>query len=104
MFSRLFVEKDDEQNLSEQINIENVDIAKATEQALLGGTFNFKWLGIMTQILNGVIGILPLEQLKKFKSIFLINDNQMRKYIPIKYTWDKNHPNYEPPIKRSRSS
>ena len=24
--------------------------------------------------------------------------------VPIKYTWDKNHRNYEPPIKRSRSS
>ena len=36
MFSHLFEEKDDEQNLNERINIENVDIAKATEQALLG--------------------------------------------------------------------
>ena len=36
VFSHLFEEKDDEQNLSTQINIENVDVAKATEQALLG--------------------------------------------------------------------
>ena len=36
VFSHLFEEKDDEQNLNEQINIENVDVAKATEQALLG--------------------------------------------------------------------
>ena len=40
-----------------------------------------------------------VEKVQKY-----LNDNQMRKYIPIKYTWDKNHPNYEPPIKRSRSS
>ena len=40
-----------------------------------------------------------VEKVQKY-----LNDNQMRKYIPIKYTWDKNHPNYEPPIKRSRSA
>ena len=40
-----------------------------------------------------------VEKVQKY-----FNDNQMRKYIPIKYTWDKNHSNYEPPIKRSRSS
>ena len=36
MFSHLFEEKDDEQNLNERIDIENVDLAKATEQVLLG--------------------------------------------------------------------
>ena len=40
-----------------------------------------------------------VEKVQKY-----LNDNQMRKYIPIKYTWDKNHPNYEHPIKRSRSA
>ena len=40
-----------------------------------------------------------VEKVQKY-----LNNNQMRKHIPIKYTWDKNHPNYEPPIKRSRSS
>ena len=29
-----------------------------------------------------------VEKVQKY-----LNDNQMRKYIPIKYTWDKNHPN-----------
>ena len=40
-----------------------------------------------------------VEKVQKY-----LNDNQMRKYIPIKYTWDKTHPNYEPPIKRSKFS
>ena len=30
------------------------------------------------------------------------NENQMRKYIPIKYTYDKTHPDYEPPIKKTK--
>ena len=30
------------------------------------------------------------------------NDNQMRKHIPIKYTYDKTHPDYEPPIKKTK--
>ena len=30
------------------------------------------------------------------------NENQMRKYIPIKFTYDKNHPDYEPPIKKTK--
>ena len=30
------------------------------------------------------------------------NENQMRKFIPPEFTWGKDHPDYEPPTKRSR--
>ena len=47
---------------------------------------------------------VDIHNITKRAQIHNLNDNQMRKYIPIKYTWDKNHPDYEPPITRSRSS
>ena len=47
-----------------------------------------------------MIGALLFEPLKKSK-IFKLNDNQMKKYIPIKYTWNRDHPEYNPPIKRN---
>ena len=51
---------------------------------------------------NGVHGINLWEMKKQFTYI-LINDNFMARFSPKKYTWNKDHPNYEKPAWLNRN-